>query len=111
MSKLSEHLSTVIALLEQIGTDAEQVAERFAGDVEGHLRVVESHLMQIINSVKADTPTPPTEPAPTPAEPEPAASAAGDDSVAEVPAPSDPAAATANAEAGAEKATAARRKS
>jgi len=52
MSKVSEHLANVVAMIEQIGTDAEHLTDRFAGDVEGHLRVVESHLMEIINAAK-----------------------------------------------------------
>lgn len=74
-TKLSVHLANVVAMVEQIGVDAEKVAEQFAGDVEGHLRVVESHLMEIINGAKAapvDVPVSvesPPEPEPVPVEP------------------------------------------
>lgn len=84
MSKLAEHLANVVTMIEEIGKDAAHVEARFAGDVEGHLRVVEAHLMEIINAVRAT----PAELAEVPAEPEQSEPEAA---AAEVPAEPEPA--------------------
>ena len=61
MSKASEHLASVKAMIDEIGDDAEKIVENFAGDVEGHLRVIEAHLLAIVGGRRAQPVAAPVE--------------------------------------------------